>query len=451
MSDEARSVERLTDPRALRALAHPIRLRLVGLLRVEGRLTATRAAELLGESNASCSFHLRQLAKYGLVEEAGGGKGRERPWRATAMFTDWPSHSDDPELAAAGDLLSSMIAERYFERLMRWLDTKPTESPEWQEAAIFGDTMLYLTDEELADLAVAQRALLDTYLERLPHPELRPPGARLISYLQLAHPVIETPPEGAPVRGAAALLRERPFRRYWAAQTISMFGDQISSVALPLTAVLVLHAGAAGTGYLTALVWVPSLLFAVHAGGWVDRRGHRRRTMIVADLGRFTLLASVPAGCAAGPLTLAQLYAVAFGVGTLSVWFTVLAGVATINFFNLMFEALFIFYVIHDLRVRPALIGLVLGAAAVGGVPGSLLARRLAARIGVGRAYLLGCALLGGTLAALIGVRPTLWIAVAGGVIGCLWLLPSPLPHFRMSSAAARAGTFEHSGRWYSS
>jgi Helix-turn-helix domain len=197
MSDEARSVERLTDPRALRALAHPIRLRLVGLLRVEGRLTATRAAELLGESNASCSFHLRQLAKYGLVEEAGGGKGRERPWRATAMFTDWPSHSDDPELAAAGDLLSSMIAERYFERLMRWLDTKPTESPEWQEAAIFGDTMLYLTDEELADLAVAQRTLLDTYLERLPHPELRPPGARLISYLHLAHPVIETPPEGA--------------------------------------------------------------------------------------------------------------------------------------------------------------------------------------------------------------------------------------------------------------
>jgi predicted transcriptional regulator len=81
MPDETRrTVKRLTDPRALRALAHPLRISLVGLLRREGPLTATRAGGLLGESSASCSFHLRQLAKYGLVEEAGGGKGRERPW-----------------------------------------------------------------------------------------------------------------------------------------------------------------------------------------------------------------------------------------------------------------------------------------------------------------------------------------------------------------------------------
>src|SRR5215470_16594917 len=82
-----RSVKRITDPMALRALAHPIRLALIGLLRTEGPLTATRAAELLGESSASCSFHLRQLAKYGLATDAPGGHGRERPWQATAMFT----------------------------------------------------------------------------------------------------------------------------------------------------------------------------------------------------------------------------------------------------------------------------------------------------------------------------------------------------------------------------
>jgi len=70
-----------------------------------------------------------------------------------------------------------------------------------------------------------------------------------------------------------ALLRERTFRRYWSAQTISMFGDQISSIALPLTAVLALHARAAQMGYLTAAVWLPSLLFAVHAGVWADRLG----------------------------------------------------------------------------------------------------------------------------------------------------------------------------------
>ena len=68
-----RSVTRLTDPRALRAYAHPVRMRLMGLLRTEGPLTATRAADLLGESSGTCSFHLRQLAKYGLVEEAEGG------------------------------------------------------------------------------------------------------------------------------------------------------------------------------------------------------------------------------------------------------------------------------------------------------------------------------------------------------------------------------------------
>src|SRR5690242_1483248 len=111
MSDDSgsheagRTIKRLTDPRALRALAHPIRLSLVGLLRREGPLTATRAGELLGESSASCSFHLRQLAKYGLVEEAGGGTGRERPWRATTQFTAWPDVAENPELAAATDQL----------------------------------------------------------------------------------------------------------------------------------------------------------------------------------------------------------------------------------------------------------------------------------------------------------------------------------------------------------
>ena len=70
-----------------------------------------------------------------------------------------------------------------------------------------------------------------------------------------------------------ALLRGRVFRRYWSASTISMFGDQVSGVALPLAAVLALHAGAAQMGFLTALEWLPSLLFGLPAGAWVDRRG----------------------------------------------------------------------------------------------------------------------------------------------------------------------------------
>ena len=185
---ERRSIE-LTDPRALRALAHPVRLALVGLLRREGPLTATQSAERVGESPASCSFHLRQLAKYGLVEEAGGGRGRERPWRATAQLTSWPGAAPDPELAAASQLLETIVAERYFERLMRWLEQKPQESPEWQGAAAFGDDMLYLTVEELAELAQQIYGLGEPFRARTAEPGLRPEGARPVAHLHLAFPL----------------------------------------------------------------------------------------------------------------------------------------------------------------------------------------------------------------------------------------------------------------------
>jgi hypothetical protein len=151
-------------------------------------MTATRAGELLGESSGSCSFHLRQLAKYGLVEEASGGRGRERPWQATTMFTNWPDVAEEPEQQAATSLLATLLAERYFEQLMRWLERKPDEPPQWQHAAHFGDTMLHLTADELLDLAAKEMALLEPYLERLEKPERRPPGARVVSYLHLAFP-----------------------------------------------------------------------------------------------------------------------------------------------------------------------------------------------------------------------------------------------------------------------
>jgi len=189
----ARTVKRLTDPKALRALAHPIRLTLLGLLRNRGPLTATTAAELIGESSASTSFHLRQLAKYGLVEEAGGGTGRERPWRATTMFTYWPETSDDPKVTAAAGMLRSVVAEQLFNKLMRWFDAMPDEPLEWQEAAIFGDTTLYVTADELAGLREQARAMVDIYLDRQLHAELRPAGARAVSYLHIAHPLVGGP------------------------------------------------------------------------------------------------------------------------------------------------------------------------------------------------------------------------------------------------------------------
>jgi DNA-binding transcriptional ArsR family regulator len=204
----ARTVTRLTDPKALRALAHPTRLAIVGQLRVHGQLTATQAGELLGESSASCSFHLRQLAKYGLVEEAGGGQGRERPWRATTMFTDWPDVAEDPKVAAAAGLLSGVVADSWFSSLLRWIEASQDEPDEWQRAAQFGDTFLYLTADELAELGQRSRALVDQYLDRQADPRLRPPGARLVTVLHIAHP--QVPARGAesgsargPVSGSA--------------------------------------------------------------------------------------------------------------------------------------------------------------------------------------------------------------------------------------------------------
>src|ERR1700722_148545 len=117
---EARSVKQVNDPKALRALAHPTRLKLVGLLRTRGPLTATQAAELIGESSASASFHLRQLAKDGLAEEAGGGPGPGRPRRAAAMLTNVPHVHDHPELAAVSALFRRIVAERYFDNYMQW-------------------------------------------------------------------------------------------------------------------------------------------------------------------------------------------------------------------------------------------------------------------------------------------------------------------------------------------
>jgi hypothetical protein len=187
--ERGRTVTRLTDPRALRAYAHPVRMALVGLLRTEGPLTATRAGELLGESSGTCSFHLRQLAKYGLVEEAGGGTGREKPWRATTTSTDWDATGDGtPESAAATGLLASVIAERYFEQLARWLEASPDEPQEWRQAALLGDRVLYVTPAELAELGDRVRGVLDEYFERLVRPELRPPGARQVSWLSIAFP-----------------------------------------------------------------------------------------------------------------------------------------------------------------------------------------------------------------------------------------------------------------------
>jgi MFS family permease len=398
------------------------------------------------------------------------------------------------------------------------------------------------------------------------------------------------------------LRTNRNFRRYFAGQSVSLLGDQISLIALPLTAVLALHATAGQMGALLTAALVPNLLFALHAGVWIDRRGRRREMMIATDVGRGLLIATIPIAYAFGHLGWAQLYVVAFAAGTLSVLFSVaygaffqivvpredyvaanslihgsrafsflagnsiggvlvqlfrgpyalaidaasfvwsafflgridaeepagasretggllsgarwirgnaviraeLLGVATLNLFNFMFFALFVLYATRSLGVRPAALGLVLGAASVGTLLGSFVTARISRRFGVGPAFVAGCFLfpaplilvpaaggphwlvlaflfvsefvggiglmlldimagtisaaivpeqlrsrvsgafmlvnngvrpvgttIGGILGTTIGVRPTLWIATVGALLGLAWLLPSPIPRMR--------------------
>jgi MFS family permease len=120
------------------------------------------------------------------------------------------------------------------------------------------------------------------------------------------------------------LLREnREFRRLFAGESISLVGDQFTLIALPLTAVLVLDAGAAQMGYLTAAGLLPYLFFSLHAGAWVDRSGRRRQKMIAADVGRALVVASVPLAYALDVLTIEQLFVTEFLVGSLAVVFSV--------------------------------------------------------------------------------------------------------------------------------
>ncbi|HEY6149685.1 MAG TPA: MFS transporter, partial [Gaiellaceae bacterium] len=307
------------------------------------------------------------------------------------------------------------------------------------------------------------------------------------------------------------VLRERDFRRFWAGESVSLFGDQITLIALPLAGVLALHASAAEMGYLTAAEIAPALVFSLHAGAWLDRYGHRRETMIATVVGRAALLATIPAAYWLGILTLAQLYIVGFLIGTLSVFFFVayttlfvslvpreryleansllngsrafsfvggpsiggllvqalsapgaliadavsflvsaftlssikpveppteeaqsghvkaglrylwrspvirasLLATATINFFNFVFWALFILYANRTLGVTPGVLGLVLGAASIGGVTGSILAGRISRRFGVGPAFVASCVVFTAPLLLVPYAHGPYWVILA--------------------------------------
>lgn len=179
----------LRDPRAMRALAHPLRLKLLELATREGTLTSTRAAELTGESTGSCSFHLRQLAKYGFMEEAPGRRGRERPWKPVHQDLRWSDVQPDDDAAAAAGALTEALLDRDLASLQRYVRGRAAEPPEWREAMLMSTSHLYLTAEELDEFGRDYLALVGRYLDRTRDSSLRPPGARAVRGLAVAFPL----------------------------------------------------------------------------------------------------------------------------------------------------------------------------------------------------------------------------------------------------------------------
>jgi predicted transcriptional regulator len=191
MTDPTSRVE-LRDARAMRAYAHPLRLKLVGLLRRLGPHTATQAAKALGDNVPNCSFHLRQLAKYGLVERVEGGDNRERPWKASAMSTSWDDDGAQPEQRAAADHLTGTILDLYVEMARSWLRDRDRESAEWRRVTGIGDMMLHVTPDEMADVRRRIEAILEPLQARQSDPALRPDGSRPINLIQIAMPWDDT-------------------------------------------------------------------------------------------------------------------------------------------------------------------------------------------------------------------------------------------------------------------
>lgn len=425
----------------------------------------------------------------------------------------------------------------------------------------------------------------------------------------------------APAADQAAAVRpwrDRRFRSFWAGQSISQFGDRISDLALPLIAVAALHASANQVAWLTALIWTPNLL-AILLGAWIDRRTHKRRLMVLADLSRASVLLTLPVAYLSGTVTLGQLYVVALLTGAGGVLFdtayppffahlvprtsyveansllsagrsvsyvagpavggvlvqaltapvavvadalsflasAVLVGripieepppdvadvaapsllrrsgeglafvvrhpvlraslgcATTVNFFTFVSgSGLIVLYASRSLGLSPGVIGLAFGIGSTGALLGAVIAPNISRRIGLGRSIVVGAvlfpapiaiaaaaagpgwvragalasaeflagmgvmlfdvnlnslqtavipdgmrsrvagafstvnygirpvgAIVGGLLATLIGLRPTLLIAATGGALSVLWLLPSPIPGIHALSPDNAAGT----------
>lgn len=164
------------DARQIRVLAHPLRARLLGRLRLDGPATATRLAEVLGTNTGATSYHLRQLADAGLVvEEEGAGRGRERWWRSAHDVTSWQRNSfeGDPDATAASDWLTNFQLNAFVEQMETWQRAVQDEPAEWRDAADFSDYFMPLNAAQLEELVKELDAVIERHRPVTPAPDAR--------------------------------------------------------------------------------------------------------------------------------------------------------------------------------------------------------------------------------------------------------------------------------------
>jgi DNA-binding transcriptional ArsR family regulator len=180
----------LDDPVAIRALAHPLRHKLMSIIGRLGRATTADAARELGISHGLASHHLRQLAKYGFVEQIKGRDHRERPWRLVATSYNWGGATATPEGAYAVDVLEQILAEQALDGFLEWQQRRRDWPAGWREHAGLGQSTIYLTLAELRGLGEDIDALILRYVNERPIDDVasRPEGSVPVNLTLFAVP-----------------------------------------------------------------------------------------------------------------------------------------------------------------------------------------------------------------------------------------------------------------------
>jgi DNA-binding transcriptional ArsR family regulator len=185
------SYRRLSDPRELTALAHPVRIGIMELLTVSGPLTATELADRLDETPANCSWHLRKLAEHDFVEEAGGGIGRQRPWQVRSIGLAWDDADASPTELRAGRALEELLLQRQVTRYQQARTQLHDDGElEWADAAGATQAASWLTVEELDEVNLEIRGILERYADRLTDPTKRPAGSRICELVAWGAPLL---------------------------------------------------------------------------------------------------------------------------------------------------------------------------------------------------------------------------------------------------------------------